>query len=93
MTLRSLLSLATFEVVNALHLLVQFYALTGKKYCTVVHIQCCIQETLIGKVDPITGEIIPNRSYEKKPILASSEVNSGPIPMTQVRRVEETPLY
>ncbi len=40
----------------------------------------------IGKVDPITGEIIPTREYKKKEAIAEPSPKPGPVPMTKVRR-------
>ena len=63
------------------------YAYQNEPYWDKEKQQSRAKRTLIGKVDPVTGEIIPTRSYKKKPAPASSEVKSGPIPMTQVRRI------
>ena len=63
------------------------YAYQNEPYWDKEKQQSRAKRTLIGKVDPVTGEIIPTRSYKKKPAPASSEVKPGPIPMTQVRRI------
>ena len=63
------------------------YAYQNEPYWDKENQQSRAKRTLIGKVDPVTGEIIPTRSYKKKPAPASSEVKPGPIPMTQVRRI------
>ena len=63
------------------------YAYQNEPYWDKEKQQSRAKRTLIGKVDPVTGEIIPTRSYKKKPAPTSSEVKPGPIPMTQVRRI------
>ena len=45
------------------------------------------KRTLIGKLDPDTGEIVPTRPYKKKQQKEwSPPKNPGPTPMTKVRR-------
>jgi len=40
----------------------------------------------IGKVDPITKEIIPTREYKKKEVAEGGPAKPGPVPMTKVQR-------
>ncbi|WP_018212340.1 IS1634 family transposase [Desulfitobacterium hafniense] len=45
------------------------------------------KRTLIGKVDPETGEIIPTRAYRKsKETVETNSLKPGPVPMTKVQR-------
>lgn len=45
------------------------------------------KRTLLGKLDPETGEIISTRSYQKKPEQqAVAPAKPGPVPITKVRR-------
>jgi hypothetical protein len=53
------------------------YAYQNEPYWDKEKQQSRAKRTLIGKVDPVTGEIIPTRSYKKKPTPASSEVKQG----------------
>nr|WP_321381712.1 hypothetical protein [Trichococcus shcherbakoviae] len=62
------------------------YAYQNEPYWDKEKQQSRAKRTLIGKVDPVTGEIIPTRSYKKKTEMPSQEVKPGPVPMTQVRR-------
>ena len=43
------------------------YAYQNEPYWDKEKQQSRAKRTLIGKVDPVTGEIIPTRSYKKKP--------------------------
>jgi transposase len=41
----------------------------------------------LGKVDPITGDIVPTREYKKKSIVVEEHSQkSGPVPMTKIQR-------
>ena len=45
------------------------------------------KRTLIGKLDPDTGEILPTRSYKKKQEQETvAPIKPGPAPITKVRR-------
>ncbi|WP_446787582.1 IS1634 family transposase [Macellibacteroides fermentans] len=44
------------------------------------------KRTLIGKVDPETGEIIPTRKYTKPQEALPIAAKTGPVPMTTVQR-------
>jgi len=42
---------------------------------------------LIGKVDPVTGEIIPTRSYKKREVSeTAAHPKPGPLPVTKMKR-------
>lgn len=45
------------------------------------------KRTLLGRVDPKTGEIVPTRSYKRKTEAAQEERSKrGPVPITKVQR-------
>ncbi|OPL09413.1 MAG: transposase [delta proteobacterium ML8_F1] len=45
------------------------------------------KRTLIGKLDPETGEIVPTRSYKKEIVQDSSQLKKrGPVAITRIRR-------
>ena len=45
------------------------------------------KRTLIGKLDPETGEIIPTRAYKKKDEkTADMPLKRGPVPITKIQR-------
>lgn len=44
------------------------------------------KRTLLGKVDPETGEIIPTRSYQKQKKTVDVSVKPGPLPILEFKR-------
>lgn len=63
------------------------YAYTNKAYWDKEKQQSRARRTLIGKVDPDSGKIIPNRDYKKaKGITQAGLVKPGPIPMVKTQR-------
>lgn len=63
------------------------YAYENEAYWDKEKKQSRSKRTLIGKVDPETGEIIPTRPYRKKALEAAvSTVKPGPVPVTVTNR-------
>jgi len=63
------------------------YVYDNKPYWDTEKQQSRSKRTLIGKLDPETGEIIPTRSYTKnKQPEPAGLVKPGPVPITKVRR-------
>ena len=63
------------------------YAYRNEAYWDKEKQQSRAKRTLIGKLDPDTGEIVSTRSYRKnKEHILASSVKPGPIPITKMRR-------
>lgn len=64
------------------------YAYTNKAYWDKEKQQSRAQRTLIGKVDPDSGKIIPNRDYKKPKELSTQTVSvkPGPVPIVKTQR-------
>ena len=63
------------------------YAYDNKAYWDKKKQQSRAKRTLIGKMDPETGEIVPTRSYKRRTEEVDTlAVKPGPIPMMTVRR-------
>ena len=63
------------------------YVYDNKPYWDKEKQQSRTKRTLIGKLDPETGEIVPTRSYKNKKKPESLEpVKPGPVPITTVKR-------
>ncbi len=64
------------------------YAYKNEAYWDKEKKQSRAKRTLIGKLDPDTGEIVPTRSYKKRQEQESpSPIKPGPVPITKVRRI------
>ena len=64
------------------------YAYLNEAYWDKEKKQFRSKRTLLGKLDPETGEIIPTRSYRKKTEQrAVTPARPGPVPITKVRRI------
>lgn len=63
------------------------YAYDSEAYWDKEKQQSRAKRTLIGKVDPNTGEIVPTRAYKKKSDQVSTvTAKRGPVPIASVRR-------
>lgn len=63
------------------------YAYRNEPYWDKEKQQSRAKRTLIGKLDPDTGELIPTRSYRKRDTSTDDRpVKRGPVPITKVRR-------
>ena len=65
------------------------YAYNNEAYWDRQKKQSRARRTLLGKVDPVTGEIVPTRPYkrkEKTAPAASIAVKPGPAPVTEYKR-------
>jgi len=65
------------------------YAYNNEAYWDKEKKQSRARRTLLGKVDPVTGEIVPTRPYkrkEKTAPAASIAVKPGPAPVTEYKR-------
>lgn len=63
------------------------YAYNNEAYWDKEKKQSRAKRTLLGKVDPDTGEIVPTRPYKKKDKTASPiQVKPGPVPITEYKR-------
>lgn len=65
------------------------YAYHNESYWDKEKKQSRAKRTLIGKVDPETGDIVPTRPYQKKKMMSdipSIPSKSGPIPITHMKR-------
>lgn len=63
------------------------YAYENKAYWDKTKQQSRAKRTLVGKVDPVSGEIISTRGYKKKDAGTVAAVpKPGPVPMIQYRR-------
>ena len=63
------------------------YAYQNESYWDKKKQQSRAKRTLIGKLDPETGEIVPTRAYRKKDTeTADMPAKRGPVPITKIRR-------
>jgi hypothetical protein len=63
------------------------YAYNNEAYWDKDKKQSRAKRTLLGRVDPETGEIVPTRAYKKKEkIIASVPVKPGPMPINAFKR-------
>lgn len=63
------------------------YAYSNKAYWDRDKQQSRAKRTLLGKVDPVSGEIIPNREYKKlKDAPQTGSVKPGPVSMVKTQR-------
>lgn len=63
------------------------YAYENKAFWDKEKKQSRAKRTLIGKVDPDTGEIIPTRRYQKRePLTSNKPSKPGPSPITMMQR-------
>lgn len=63
------------------------YAYENEPYWDKEKQQSRAKRKLIGKVDPVTGEIVPTREYRKKEKPAADwAAKPGPVPITTIRR-------
>lgn len=64
------------------------YAYSNEAYWDSKKQQSRAKRTLIGKVDPVTGEIVPTRAYKSrsKEKTETLPLKPGPVPMTKMRR-------
>ncbi len=64
------------------------YAYENKAFWDKEKKQSRAKRKLIGKVDPVTGEIVPTRSYtnRKKESHTASSLKPGPVPMMKIQR-------
>lgn len=63
------------------------YAYNNEAYWDKEKKQSRAKRTLIGKVDPNTGEIVPTRPYKKKKqVHQSISLKPGPVPMKKMKR-------
>lgn len=62
------------------------YAYHNEAYWDKEKKQSRSKRTLIGKVDPETGDIVPTRPYKKKNETQSTPLKPGPVPITQMKR-------
>ena len=59
------------------------YAYSNEAYWDKEKQQSRAKRTLLGKVDPVTGEIVPTRSYKKKKGNSVEPAKRGPVPITK----------
>ncbi|MFA7216232.1 MAG: IS1634 family transposase [Bacillota bacterium] len=62
------------------------YAYENKAYWDKEKQQSRAKRTLIGKVDPKTGKIVPTRPYKKKDKTSTMHVKPGPMQITEYKR-------
>lgn len=62
------------------------YAYHNESYWDKEKQQSRAKRTLIGKVDPDTGKIIPTRAYQKKDKPSDIPLKPGPVPITKMQR-------
>jgi len=62
------------------------YAYENEAYWDKEKQQSRSKRKLIGKVDPVTGEIVSTRSYNKKSTDEPEVIKPGPVPMTEYKR-------
>ena len=63
------------------------YVYENKSYWDKEKQQSRAKRTLIGKLDPQTGQVLPTRTYKRKSEKASeAPVKPGPVPITKVQR-------
>lgn len=62
------------------------YAYYNEAYWDKEKKQSRAKRTLIGKVDPETGDIVPTRIYEKKEQMPDVPLKPGPVPITKMTR-------
>jgi hypothetical protein len=62
------------------------YAYSNEAYWDKEKQQSRAKRTLLGKVDPVTGEIMPTRSYKKKKENILVPAKRGPVPITKIQR-------
>jgi len=63
------------------------YAYESESYWDKTKQQSRANRKPIGKIDPLTGEIIPTRGYKKKGnIIEENLPKPGPVPMTKIQR-------
>jgi len=63
------------------------YAYSNEAYWDKEKQQSRAKRKLLGKVDPVTGEIVPTRGYTKrKDAVPDTVVKPGPVPISKVQR-------
>jgi transposase len=62
------------------------YAYSNEAYWDKEKQQSRAKRTLLGKVDPTTGEIVPTRPYKKKKGNSVVPAKRGPVPITKIQR-------
>jgi transposase len=63
------------------------YAYSNEAYWDKEKQQSRARRKLLGRVDPVTGEIVPTRSYtKKKEVEPDTLVKPGPVPISKVQR-------
>lgn len=62
------------------------YVYENKVYWDKEKQQSTAKRKLIGKLDPVTQEIVPTRAYQKKTVLEKTPVKPGPLAISQVKR-------
>ncbi|MBK5263498.1 MAG: IS1634 family transposase [Peptostreptococcaceae bacterium] len=62
------------------------YAYSNEAYWDKEKQQSRAKRTLLGKIDPVTNEIVPTRSYKKEKESIFVSAKRGPVPITKIQR-------